>query len=516
MAAFQQRRHVSTAHAAGLSESSDASACEATTSDLAADDDAVLLFASQATAWSVVQHPRSQRTQSFTSHASARSLTTTTSGGGQSGAGEASCEDHASSLGSPASLRQAALLPAHSGDGVFFGAPGSVGPSDVDEEETTARQAARDGALFSSVYADLHDSSDDGIARSSAFSAYSHIEPPRQVAGASLPASTSDSSEWPLTEAALSTIPSRPPVLRAARQRHQLRDDDEESAELTSDSGGEEGAQAHSGARSQRQVIATDRSALEVSEATKRGAQDEQDEQDWAQSPHALSAGLFGPARRSRRPPPRSVAQELHPTTVLLPIGISPGNTPASSVRSRRSSSSAGGHSHGFKRRHRHSGTGRSASSQKRSAHAVLKADPALGASLSGQAQVLEEIAREEEERARRMTAILEERREQVRVRDAEAKILFGQSSPPAGSGTQASLDLRPTDEARVAFWAARRSRRPELHVHRPGDARALERAPPGFARRRRSHPDPFPCADPRPGQTRLPRRTGLCRPCRG
>ena len=45
---------------------------------------------------------------------------------------------------------------------------------------------------------------------------------------------------------------------------------------------------------------------------------------------------------------------------------------------------------------------------------------------MSGQALFLEQVAREEENRARRMTAILEQRREEVRLREAEAQVLFG------------------------------------------------------------------------------------------
>ena len=50
--------------------------------------------------------------------------------------------------------------------------------------------------------------------------------------------------------------------------------------------------------------------------------------------------------------------------------------------------------------------------------------------SLSGQALFLEQVAREEENRARRMTAILEQRREEVRLREAEAQVLFGEYFP--------------------------------------------------------------------------------------
>lgn len=468
MAAFQQRRqqqhqrdHLSEASPPLVDEPS-------TSSDLAADDSAVLLFGSrtsdnQATSasWSVIRPPRSVRTTSFTSSVgtSAYAATDTSGGGGDDAA--------SSSLGSPLSFTQASLLPAHAGDGVFLTAAASAGSlimSDdtATEDSSTGDFSERDGrnnaaALFPSIYADLHmvdsSSSDDGRG-GIAFSAYSHISR-RSGGGGDRQASGGDSfaseaSEWALTEAALSThrALAGDHVTPRLTRTEENEEEEQGSVGLTS---GSEHDEDHAAKPRQQQRSTT-------IQAQAAAAALEKEEQDWAQSAHALSAGFLPASRRPRRAPPPSSSytrdpQAVPPITVLLPR---PGSSslrslsPAGSVsaRSRRSSSSlggaaaasgagggGGGHG-GFKRRHRQAGTGRSSTSQKRNvvaASAPGGADDCVAVggrvSLSGQALFLEQVAREEENRARRMTAILEQRREEVRLREAEAQVLFGEPS---------------------------------------------------------------------------------------
>jgi hypothetical protein len=462
MAAFQQRRQQQRDH---LSEASSPLVDEpSTSSDFAADDSAVLLFGSRTSdnratsaSWSVIRPPRSVRTTSFTSSVgtSAYAATDTSGGGGDDAA--------SSSLGSPLSFTQASLLPAHAGDGVFLTAAASAGSLVMSDDTATEDSSAgdfseRDGrsnaaALFPSVYADLNmvdsSSSDDGRG-GTAFSAYSHISRrggggggDRQAFSSSTTGGesfVSETSEWALTEAALSTH-------RALAGEHVTprltRTEEEGSVGLTSGSENDD----HAAQPRQQQRLPTRAQAIAL----------EKEEQDWAQSAHALSAGFLPASRRPRRAPPPSSsymrdAQAPPSITVLLPR---PGSSslrslsPAGSVsaRSRRSSSSlggaaaasAGGGVGGFKRRHRQAGTGRSSTSQKRSVvgAASVKSGAADnraavggGVSLSGQALFLEQVAREEENRARRMTAILEQRREEVRLREAEAQVLFGEYFP--------------------------------------------------------------------------------------
>lgn len=459
MAAFQQRRQQQQQQRDHLSEASPPLLDEPSTSlDLAADDSAVLLFGSRTSdnqttsaSWSVIRPPRSVRTTSFTSSVgtSAYAATDTSGGGGDDAA--------SSSLGSPLSFTQASLLPAHAGDGVFLTAAASAGSLLMSDDTATEDSSAgdfseRDGrnnaaALFPSVYADLNmvdsSSSDDGRG-GTAFSAYSHISR-RQTFSSSTTTGgesfVSEASEWALTEAALSTHRAlagdhvTPRLTRTEAEE----EEQEGSVGLTSGSENDDHA-AHPRQQQERLTTRAQATALEKEE-----------QEDWAQSAHALSAGFLPASRRPRRAPPPSASytrdpQAPPPITVLLPR---PGASslrslsPAGSVsaRSRRSSSSLGGAAAasgagvgGFKRRHRQAGTGRSSTSQKRSVGAAnlnLGADDCVGgrASLSGQALFLEQVAREEESRARRMTAILEQRREEVRLREAEAQVLFGEFS---------------------------------------------------------------------------------------
>lgn len=458
MAAFQQRRqqqqrdHLSEASPPLVDEPS-------TSSDLAADDGAVLLFGSrtsdnQATSasWSVIRPPRSVRTTSFTSSVGTSAYAATdTSGYGDDGAAS-------SSLGSPLSFTQASLLPAHAGDGVFLTATASAGSLVMSDDTATEDSSAgdfseRDGrndatTLFPSVYADINvvdSSSSDGGRGGPAFSAYSHISR-RGGGGQAFSSSTtggesfvSEVSEWALTEAALSTHRALAGDHVTPRLTRTENEEEEQEGSVGLTSGSED--QDHSAQpRQQRSITVTQAQAA---------ASWEKEEQDWAQSAHALSAGFLPASRRPRRAPPPSSSytrdpQAPLPITVLLPrpgSGSLRSLSPAGSVsaRSRRSSSSLGGGAAasgggvgGFKRRHRQAGTGRSSTSQKRSvagaANLNTSADDRVGgrASLSGQALFLEQVAREEENRARRMTAILEQRREEVRLREAEAQVLFG------------------------------------------------------------------------------------------
>lgn len=436
MAAFQQRRHAPTTAQQHDRAGSDAASLQddgRSTSSLADDDGAVLLFASQAASWNVVRPVRSERTTSYSSQVSGFSEVASPTEDERGG--DDDDDEFESSIGSPASFRQGSLLPAHAGDGVFFRSASSLVQSDGTTR--TADRGEGEIPLFPSVYADFHDSSDDAITRSSAFSDYSHIGERsatrrRVLSSRGSEAVIADSSEWALTEAALSTIPHRHSL---AGYQHNLadhqRDDLEEgSAGLTSGSEAEE-ADAGVVARSAVPTRSKDQPTRAQEEAVRQRRRQLEEEEEWAQSPHALSAGFLAPSHRSRRPPPPSAAAAipLQYPAILLPPGNSSlrSRSPNSSLRSRRSSSSlgAGGaaaaaaSAHGFKRRHRHSGTGRSSASQKRSANGG-------GVSLSGQAVVLERIAREEEDRARRMLAIVEERKELVRLKEAEARVLFG------------------------------------------------------------------------------------------
>ncbi|GAA5977144.1 hypothetical protein JCM10908_004872 [Rhodotorula pacifica] len=454
MAAFQQRRHATTAHQLqrDLSGSAhDSSAEEASTSGdhLAADDGAVLLFGNESNtgsshshiqdpAWSLIRPPRSARTTSFTSHATSSSMASESVDDLTS-----ADEVHTgSSVGSPVSLRQASLLPAHAGDGVFFTdahSAGSLVQSSGDDETDDGFTSEGGGGaaaapLFPSIYADIRsrnavDSSDDGAARSTTFSAYSHVQRHSASSGGQAGGSVSDASEWALTEAALSTHRALARQTRRGRTRARDEEEEEDGGSVLLTCGSENEALQTNARQSQRHLAPAQTAA----------ARREEEEEDWAHSPLALSAGFLPPSRRQRRAPPPSSASArdaARPITLLLPpLGSSLRSlSPAGSLstRSRRSSSSlnsaAAAGTTGFKRRHRHSGTGRSSTSQKRSANGAISVEAGLagGVSLSGQALVLEQIAREEEDRARRMTAILEQRREEVRLREAEAKILFG------------------------------------------------------------------------------------------
>lgn len=464
MAAFQQRRQYQRDHLTDASLSPIDVDEPATSSDLAADDGAVLLFGSQtatpSSSWTVVRPSQSVRTTSFTSHASSsirsadEAYATDTSAGGDA--------DAPSSLGSPVSFRQASLLPAHAGDGVFFTASASAGSlvmSDDPATEDSGDFSEREGGgahsprtLFPSVYADLHvtdSSSDDGAA----FSAYSFVpgplgSRPRQVVSSSIvgrrgaESNGSETSEWALTEAALSTHR----ALAGDRDVGRLRSE-EGSVAFTSTSASEPEIGQTQSERGPQQFKQRQRQEYPASVRAQAGVLAEREDEEWAHSPLALSAGFLPPSRRPRRaPPPSTLAREAGtpppPITLLLPRGSSLRSlSPAGSIsaRSRRSSSSLGaaaaavavgaGTGVAFKRRHRQAGTGRSSTSQKRSTGG------GGGVSLVGQALVLEQIAREEEDRARRMTAILEQRREEARTREAEAKLLFGESAPPRFAG---------------------------------------------------------------------------------
>ncbi|GAA5881853.1 hypothetical protein JCM3774_003059 [Rhodotorula dairenensis] len=459
MAAFQQRRQHQRDHLTDASLSPVDVDEPATSCDLAADDGAVLLFGSQsATAsasWSVVRPPRSARTTSFTS---SRASSSFPSADDQAYATDTSA-DAPSSLGSPVSFRQASLLPAHAGDGVFFAASASAGSlvmSDDTATEDSGDFSERDAgigaapvhALFPSVYADLHvtdSSSDDGGGGgATTFSAYSFVasaDRQRHTASSTTyrggtGSLMSDTSEWALTEAALSTHR----ALGGDRDDvgyPRAEDEDRGSVAFTTSTSESESNQVQVG-RDSRQLYQQQQRRQERSASVRAQAlgSAEREDEDWAHSPLALSAGFLPPSRRPRRaPPPSSFVREgegppAPPITLLLPRGSSLRSlSPVASLsaRSRRSSSSLGGSAVSatggvgsgiaFKRRHRQAGTGRSSTSQKRSAG---------GVSLVGQALVLEQIAREEEDRARRMTAILEQRRDEAKTRDMEAKILFG------------------------------------------------------------------------------------------
>ncbi|BGO93321.1 hypothetical protein NBRC10512v2_005626 [Rhodotorula toruloides] len=407
MAAFQQRRQRPATHTDHLSPSQSTEHL----SDLASADEApVLLFGDASTttassstsakdslahsSWAVLPTPpaRTQRTQSFLSSTSASSSV----GGGARGAGEDS-----SSLGSPAYLQQGSVLPSHDGNGVF--AAGSLVQS----------------SLLPSVYAsaviDFDSASDASDARSASSVAFDALSNGTSASGRS-------ATSWPLTEEALSTLPSGAARRHAsARGRRRERrseglglslggddtwdaiegdaedEDDAASAGFTSGSEGEDGEDT--AARQARMAV------------------EEKENDEWALSTLAMSAGLAPPPRssatRSRRPPPPSSASQISPILLSSPSGTS----------ALRSLSPASGSrlSHGQKRRHRRAGARDSATgSQKRSNNgSVISGRP-------GQVGVLERVLIEEEERARRMREIVERRREEERVRKVEQSVLFG------------------------------------------------------------------------------------------
>lgn len=407
MAAFQQRRQRAPTHTDHLSPSQSSEYL----SDLASADEApVLLFgdastttaSSTATAkdslahssWAVLPTPptRAQRTRSFVSSTSASS----SAGGGARGAGEDS-----SSLGSPAYLQQGSVLPSHDGNGVF--AAGSLVQS----------------SLLPSVYAsaviDFDSASDASDARSRSSVAFDALSNGTSASGRS-------AASWALTEEALSSLPSGAARRHASgrgrrRERHgeglglslgeddtwhavegdAEDEDDAASAGFTSGSEGEDGAD--DAARQARMAV-------------------EKENDEWALSTLAMSAGLVPPPRssatRRRRPPPPSSASHISPMFLPSPSGTS----------ALRSLSPASGSrlSHGQKRRHRRAGARDSATgSQKRSNNgSVVSARP-------GHVNVLERVLVEEEERARRMKEIVERRREEERLRDVEQRVLFGE-----------------------------------------------------------------------------------------
>ncbi|BGP09780.1 hypothetical protein JCM10049v2_005653 [Rhodotorula toruloides] len=407
MAAFQQRRQRPATHTDHLSPSQSSEHL----SDLASADEApVLLFGDASTttassstsakdslahsSWAVLPTPpaRTQRTQSFLSSTSASSSV----GGGARGAGEDS-----SSLGSPAYLQQGSVLPSHDGNGVF--AAGSLVQS----------------SLFPSVYAsaviDFDSASDASDARSASSVAFDALSNGTSASGRS-------ATSWALTEEALSTLPSGAARRHASVQgrRRERRseglglslggddswdaiegdaedEDDAASAGFTSGSEGEEGEDP--AARQARMAV------------------EEKENDEWALSTLAMSAGLAPPPRssatRRRRPPPPSSASQISPILLSSPSGTS-------ALRS-LSPASGSRFSHGQKRRHRRAGARDSATgSQKRSNNgSVISGRP-------GQVGVLERVLIEEEERARRMREIVERRREEERVRKVEQSVLFG------------------------------------------------------------------------------------------
>ncbi|BGP01750.1 hypothetical protein NBRC10513v2_005388 [Rhodotorula toruloides] len=407
MAAFQQRRQRPTTHTDHLSPSQSSEHL----SDLASADEApVLLFGDASTttassstsakdslahsSWAVLPTPpaRAQRTQSFLSSTSASSSV----GGGARGAGEDS-----SSLGSPAYLQQGSVLPSHDGNGVF--AAGSLVQS----------------SLLPSVYAsaviDFDSASDASDGRSASSVAFDALSNGTSASGRS-------ATSWALTEEALSTLPSGAARRHASgRGRRAERrseglglslggddtwdaiegdtedEDDAASAGFTSGSEGEEGED--SAARQARMAV------------------EEKENDEWALSTLAMSAGLAPPPRsnttRRRRPPPPSSASQISPILLSSPSGTS-------ALRS-LSPASGSRFSHGQKRRHRRAGARDSATgSQKRSNNgSVISGRP-------GQVNVLERVLIEEEERARRMREIVERRREEERLRKGEQSVLFG------------------------------------------------------------------------------------------
>ncbi|BGP49964.1 hypothetical protein JCM10450v2_005869 [Rhodotorula kratochvilovae] len=427
MAAFQQRRRQQPQHDPAQSTTSDDWAQLASPSD----DDPILLFdpppALDSSQWSVVAPPRGRPTRT-TSFASTLSSSTAASG-------------PQSSLGSPSSLQQASLLPAHDGSGVF------AGPAD-------AASLVQSDVLFPSVYASALGDPD---ATSDASSAFSHLPPFARrdshtsstfssFAGSDI--SSRASGGWALTEEALSSLPTSGAQRSHGRVRgggaggehafgagdahdEQLADDEDgASAGLTSGSE-EEGQEAREGAH------CLPLSARQAAVARAAAAQ-KQDEDDWAHSHLAMSAGILPPSRR-RRPLPNTSALSrslVAAAAAAADVPVSPGVvtsalrslSPVSSARSRFSNSS------GYKRRHRRAGGVRDGESKKRSSASVVPL----------QSEYMEKLMREEEERARRMQDLLRLRREEEELRLAQDKVLFG-------STVRAYMSIEPATLALIA-----------------------------------------------------------------
>ncbi|GJN92793.1 hypothetical protein Rhopal_005831-T1 [Rhodotorula paludigena] len=433
MAAFQQRRREQRpALAASIGSASDEFFAP---SALAASDEPLLLFpppaplaqsADSSAGWAVVPPGRATRTVSYDSSAPSQSTTD-----------------------SPASLREASLLPAHAGDGVFL-------------ESDAAASLVQSDALLPSVYADPHslsegDYDDDGALLSGPDSSIRSRRPilaRRDSLASSSAASTFSSglssfdgeSSWALTEAALSTLPTTSAATRfRAGQRSsslaRIRTLDEEAEDADAKSAG-----LTSGSEAENEPVAT--SNARSAQTVARHARQEDD--DWALSPLALSAGILPPTRRRRQPPPpasSALGRSLAAAAALHHSPLSPavGSTalrslsPVSSTRSRASARSSG-----YKRRHRFAGAGRTgddpavAASQRRSSAGVQQHPHHFAG------EYAQRIMRQEEERARRMREVLEQRREEDKLREAQDKVLFG-------SAVRAYMSIEPSTLALLA-----------------------------------------------------------------
>ncbi|GEM10196.1 proteophosphoglycan 5 [Rhodotorula toruloides] len=403
MAAFQQRRQRPATQIGHLSPSQSSEHL----SDLAsADEGPVLLFGDASTttvssstsakdslahsSWAVPPTPpvRAQRAQSFLSSTSASSSVP----GGARGAGEDS-----SSLGSPVYLLQGSVLPSHDGSGVF--AAGSL------------VQSAVLPSVYASAVVDFDSASDASDARSVSSVAFDAL---------SNGTSTSERSvaSWALTEEAVSTLPSGAARRHASGRGRRTERRSEESGLSLGGAGIWDAVEADAENDDAGSAGFTSGSEGEDNGARRaRIAVEEKENDEWALSTLAMSAGLAPPPRsnttRRRRPPPPSSASLISP--ILL--------SSASDTSALRSLSPASGSriSHGQKRRHRRAGARDSATgSQKRSNNgSIVSARP-------GHVNVLERVLLEEEERARRMREVLERRREEERFRKVEQNVLFG------------------------------------------------------------------------------------------